>query len=89
MEIVVLIGCFLLVMCGFGYLDERLRGGTTWEILKNGLVLIPLAGLGLGAFFGHKLGFKETSWQIVVVAIVFQIAYFMGIAFLISSLTSA
>ena len=89
MEIVVLIGSFLLVMCGFGYLDEQLRGNSTWEILKNGLVLIPLAGFGLGAFIGHKLGFKETSWQIVVVAIVFQIAYFIGIAFLISSLTSA
>ncbi len=88
MEIVVLIGGFLLIMCGFSYLESRLSGNLVWDGLKTTLLLIPFAGLALGAFVGNKMGFKETSWEIVVVAIAFQIAYYLFLGFIVSSITS-
>ena len=88
MEIVVSVGAVLLIMCVVSYLEGRLSGNLAWEGVKTILLLIPFAGFGLGALIGNRVGFKETSWQIVAVAIIFQVAYYTVIALIISSLTS-
>ena len=55
----VLIGGFLLIMCGFSYLESRLSGNLAWEGLKIMLLLMPFAGPALGAFVGNKWGSKK------------------------------
>ena len=91
MEIIIILIVLGVIAYILGQLDELLEGNPRWEKLKIGggfLLMLPFAGLGLGAFIGHKMGFKEMSWQIVVVAIIFQITYYMLIGLVISSLTS-